>query len=119
MYTVDKSKAKLLDLPGRDVRVFIGPNNKFTDVKSNHLTIGLTEVPPETSMTPHSHDDMEEIIFIIKGEGEVTVGDSTEPLKPLTAVKFPIGVSHVVNNTSKEVMQFVFCFNPTNDFGIS
>lgn len=113
MYSVRKSESKLLDLPGRDVRVFIGTEN----LDSDHMTVGLTEVAPETEMTPHTHDDMEEIIFIIEGQGEAIVGDSVEKLEPFTAVKFPIGLSHVVKNQSKEIMRFVFCFNPPNDFG--
>ena len=118
MYSVRKSEAKLLDLPGRDVRVFIGVHEGFTGVKSDYMTVGLTEVPPETSMTPHTHSDKEEIIFVVQGHGEATVGDSVEKLEPYTAVRFPVGVSHVVKNSSKEVMRFVFCFNPPNDFGI-
>jgi len=117
MYSVRKAEAKLLDLPGRDVRVFIGTGPAFTNVSSDHLTVGLTEVGPEVSMTPHVHDDKEEIIFIVEGEGEAVVGDSVEKLEPFTAVKFPIGVTHVVKNTSKKTMRFVFCFNPPNSFG--
>ncbi len=113
MYSIRKPEAKKLDLPGRIVRVFIGTEK----LSSDRMTIGMTEVPPESSMTAHTHEDMEEIIFVVDGHGEAIVGDSVEKLEPNTAVLFPLGVSHVVKNTSKDVMKFVFCFNPPNNFG--
>lgn len=113
MYSARKSESKLLDLPGREVRVYVGTDFLYSD----HMTMGMTEVPPESSMTPHTHDDKEEIIFVVQGTGESIVGESVEKLEPNTAVVFPIGVEHVVKNTSKEPMKFVFCFNPVNDFG--
>ena len=113
MYSVHKHEAQKLNLPGRDVYAFIGGSR----MPSERMTVGFTEVAPETEMTPHVHDDKEEIIFVIEGNGEAVVGDSTEKLEPYTAVLFPIGVSHVVKNFGKTPMRFVFMFNPPNDFG--
>lgn len=112
MYSVNERESKLLDLPGRKVKVFIGEGT----LKSERMTVGLTEVPPETSMTPHTHEDKEEIIFLVEGYGQAKVGDSVEKLEPYTAVLFPAGVPHVVKNESKTPMKFVFMFNPPNDF---
>jgi mannose-6-phosphate isomerase-like protein (cupin superfamily) len=113
MYSARESESKLLDLPGRKVRVYIGTDRLYSD----HMTMGMTEVPPQTAMTPHVHEDKEEVIFVIQGHGEVTIGDSVEKLEPNTAVVFPMGISHVVNNKSTKPMKFIFCFNPVNDFG--
>lgn len=112
MYSIHKSEAKKLDLKGRDVTVFVGCDK----LKSDRMTVGLTEVAPMVSMTPHVHADKEEIIFILEGYGEAQVGDSLEKLEPYTAVVFPIGVPHVVRNLSRNTLKFVFMFNPTNDF---
>jgi mannose-6-phosphate isomerase-like protein (cupin superfamily) len=112
MYSVKYSESKRLDLPGRDVRVFIGADK----VKSERMTVGLTEVPAHTAMTVHTHADMEEIIFVIQGFGKAIVGDSTERLEPNTAVIFPIGIPHQVFNESDVPLKFVFMFNPINDF---
>jgi len=112
MYSIHKSDAKLLDLPGRDVNVFVGLDR----LKSDFFTVGLTEVPPESSMTPHTHDDKEEVIFVTEGSGEAVVGGSHEKLEPNTAVVFPIGVEHVVHSTGKNPLKFVFMFTPPHDF---
>lgn len=112
MYSVNYDQAKKLDLKGRTVRVFIDA----AGVVSENITTGLTEVPANTAMDPHVHEDREEIIFVIEGTGEAIVGGSHEPLSPLTAVLFPIGVEHQVINDSDSDLKFVFMFNPKNDF---
>lgn len=117
MYTTNFESADLMRLPGRDVRVFIGTDRSCCPVKSDHITMGLTSVPARSNMTPHVHDDAEELIFVIEGEGEVVIGGVREPLKPFTAAKFPVGVEHQVCNTGDCEMRFVFMFNPPFGFG--
>lgn len=112
MYSLHKSHAETLDLPGRLVHVFVG----LGKLDSDRMTVGLTEVHPETEMQPHTHEDKEEIIFVTDGYGEAVVGDSVERLEPNTAVVFPVGVEHVVKNFGKNPLRFVFIFNPPNDF---
>ena len=117
MNTVKFTEAELLVLPKRDVRVFIGTNKINTNVKSERITTGLTQVPSKTDMIPHTHDNEEEIIFVIKGTGEVIIGGITEKLEPYTAAKFPIGVEHQVKNIGDSTLEFVFMFNPVFSFG--
>jgi len=111
MYSLHKSEATVLDLPARIVNVFVG-NEKLS---SDRMTVGLTEVHPKTAMDPHVHEDKEEIIFVIEGYGEADVGGSIEILEPYTAVKFPIGVKHQVVNKGRNILKFVFVFNPPID----
>jgi quercetin dioxygenase-like cupin family protein len=115
--TVKFNEAEHMNLPKRDVRVFIGTKKFATDVKSDHFTMGLTVVEANTEMIPHTHETEEEIIFVIEGQGEVVIGGVNEKLEPFTAAKFPIGVEHQVKNTSNEPMKFVFMFNPVFNFG--
>jgi quercetin dioxygenase-like cupin family protein len=112
MYAVTAQKATKLDLPKRTVQVFIGAEA----YKSPHMTMGKTIVEPHTEMTPHTHDDEEEIIFVTSGTGLTIVGGAEEPLLPDTAVVFPVGVEHVVKNTGDETLEFVFVFTPPFHF---
>jgi mannose-6-phosphate isomerase-like protein (cupin superfamily) len=112
MYTLHKSQGDRFDLPQRTVTVMVGPDK----LKSENMTFGITEVAPETDMIPHTHDDGEEIIFILEGTGETTIGESTEKLEPDTVVVFPLYVEHQVRNTGKTPMKFAFCFNCVKDF---
>jgi quercetin dioxygenase-like cupin family protein len=113
MYSIKKNEATVLDLPKRVVNVFVGAKK----YKSERITMGLTVVEPHTDMDPHSHADEEEIIFVIEGSGISVVGGSEEKLESETAVIFPVGVEHVVRNTSDKPLKFVFMFNPPFNFG--
>ena len=117
MYTVKMNEAELMRLPMRDVRCFIGGEKMDTPVKSDQITMGMTEVPGGTDMIPHTHAIEEEIIFVLEGTGEVIIGGVTEALEPFTAAKFPVGVEHQVRNTGDSMMRFVFMFNPVFSFG--
>lgn len=112
MYSIGKADSRFMDLPGRFVNVFIGAGR----VDSRRLTVGLTEVHPNTAMKSHVHEDKEEVIFVTEGHGEVDVGGSIEKLAPNTAVLFPAGVPHIVTNKGDDPLRFVFIFNPPNDF---
>ncbi len=113
MYSVTLDQATRLDLPKRSVHVFVGAKA----YKSEHITMGKTVVEPHVAMDPHTHESEEEIVFIIRGKGEAVVGGSKEPLLPDTAVVFPVGVEHSIENTGEEPLEFVFMFNPTFNFG--
>jgi len=117
MYTVSMDRAELMKLPQRDVRCFIGTEKMDTPVHSDRITMGLTEVPAQTDMIPHSHSVEEELIFIIEGTGAATIGGVTEELAPFTAAKFPCGIEHQVRNTGETPMRFVFMFGPAFSFG--
>jgi quercetin dioxygenase-like cupin family protein len=112
-YTVNYDEARKLNLIGRDVNIFIGID---TEVSSDHITMGLTEVPPHTAMDPHVHEDKEEIIYVIEGEGYSVVNDVKEKVEKYTAVLFPERITHQMVNDSDKTMKFVFMFNPVHDF---
>ena len=113
MYSITLDKASRLELPKRVVNVFVGADA----YKSEHITMGKTVVEPHVAMYPHVHESEQEIIFVIRGRGESVVGGSKEALLPDTAVVFPVGVVHSVENTGDEPLEFVFMFNPTFNFG--
>ena len=112
MYTVKMENSKELGLKGRKVMVFIGSDS----VKSDRMTLGMTEVPPNSVMDPHVHEDKEELIFVIEGKGEVVIDGKREELDPYTAAIFPLGLVHQVFNNNDMPLRFMFVFNPPNDF---
>ena len=75
MYSIHRSEARVLDLPGRIVNIFVGGGK----LASERMTVGLTGVHPETSMPPHTHSDMAEIIFVIEAYGEADVSSRIAP----------------------------------------
>lgn len=57
-------------------------------------------------------DPMEEIYFILSGQGEMTVDDETRPVKPGDAVWIPTGSLHQLTNTGEEPLVILVPASP-------
>jgi mannose-6-phosphate isomerase-like protein (cupin superfamily) len=66
---------------------------------SRLLTMGQTVIYPTGSTTGHSHDDMEEVYYVISGEGEMVVGEDRYPIKQGDALYVPPGEFHTTFQT--------------------
>jgi mannose-6-phosphate isomerase-like protein (cupin superfamily) len=72
-------------------------------VKSKRITLSYVEYPPGTSSKPNSHNNMEQIYYILKGEGIVQVGDKEYRVKPGMAIFIPLNTVHSNKNVGDEV----------------
>lgn len=101
-------EGKRLDLPRRTVTIIVGRD----DFKSERMTFGITEVPPNTAMLPHVHHNEEEIIYILDGYGHAQVGEETQKIEPGTIILAKNEQEHFIHNESDKPMRFSFCFAP-------
>ena len=79
----------------RDTYFLVNPE----DSPSQRLKMGCTTVYPTGSTTGHSHDDMEEVYYVISGEGEMVVGEDRYPIKTGDGLYVPPGVFHTTFQT--------------------
>jgi Mannose-6-phosphate isomerase len=101
-----------LALPGRHLRWLVNAEN----LKPNHLSVCVIRVAPGEAVKPaHSHPNGEECIYIIRGSGRVMVNGEVGPVKEGTAVLFPQGSVHILQNTGDEEMKVVCFFAPPTD----
>lgn len=108
------SKAKKVDLPGREAYPMVGPDG----IKSNRMTFGVAVIPPKVKLEPHKHIKEEEIIYIMEGFGKLYIGsDVIEAIEPGTVMVAPKNVYHTIKNESNNVMKWCFCFNPPVKIG--
>jgi oxalate decarboxylase/phosphoglucose isomerase-like protein (cupin superfamily) len=77
-----------------------------------HVFLALGFFEPGESMKSHYHTEPEEIYYVLKGNGEVTVGDSKIEVKPGTAIYIPPGVAHWPKNTGNETLVIAFFHAP-------
>ncbi|MCL1994311.1 MAG: cupin domain-containing protein [Spirochaetes bacterium] len=63
------------------------------------MSCGHTTVYPTGSTTGHSHDNMEEIYFVISGEGTMIVGGDEYPIKAGDCLYVPPGEFHTTRQT--------------------
>jgi quercetin dioxygenase-like cupin family protein len=101
-----------LDLPGRNLRWLVTPDN----LNAQHMSVCLIRVPPGETVRPaHSHPNGEEAIHIIQGSGRVLVNGEVGSVKPGTTVLFPQGQVHMLQNTGSEEMKVICFFAPATN----
>lgn len=74
----------------RDTYFLIDPENG----PSHNLKMGLTVVYPTGSTTGHIHDGIEEVYYVLSGEGVMVVGEDEFPISTGDALYVPPGVFH-------------------------
>lgn len=105
MHSIQLKDVKVKELPGRNVYVLT------ENLNMSNLTVGICEVPPRSTMIPHRHSQ-EETIYVLQGQGYVTIDGEKEEIAPGTLVHFPPAAEHCTTNESDETMRFIFSFSP-------
>jgi mannose-6-phosphate isomerase-like protein (cupin superfamily) len=78
------------------------------------LTFGVAELPPETQLIRHWHEQPESYYFL-EGVGVVGVDDAEYAVETGTAVFIPGRAWHFIKNTGDAVLRLVYTF-PTDTF---
>jgi quercetin dioxygenase-like cupin family protein len=84
--------------------------------KAKHGVDGISfcveDQSPGRKMRVHKHLNNDELIFIHKGEGTLTLDEQTIQVKTGDLVFVPRGTWHGLDNTGKENMLMVFQYSP-------
>ncbi len=109
---IDENSIQALDLPGRHLRWLVTKDN----VNAQHCSMCMITVAPGETVRPaHSHPEGEEVIYIVHGSGRVMIDSIVEPVKAGSAVLFPQGKVHMLQNNGSEEMKVVCFFAPAAD----
>jgi mannose-6-phosphate isomerase-like protein (cupin superfamily) len=71
-----------------------------------------SSIPPGDSIPVHKHLNEDEVIFIHKGSGVITVGKKEYPLSENLVAMVPKGVWHGIRNTGNESIEMRFAYSP-------
>lgn len=94
--------------PRREVYVYFGSHTNTT------LGAGICSIPAASSNEMHTHDDGDEVIYIIKGEMRILIEDEEAILKQSDAVLVRKGQIHqIFNNSDTEELVHTFTFCPS------
>jgi quercetin dioxygenase-like cupin family protein len=111
---IHESDVEELPLQGRHLRWLV--NKERLDAK--HLSMCVIRVQPGQTVKPaHSHPNGEEVIYILSGSGRVFVDGAIDSVRAGTAVLFPQGAVHMLQNTGSEEMKVACFFAPPSDLG--
>ena len=98
-----------MQLPGRKFRWLVAEDR----IRAEHCSTCVIRVAPGDKVRPaHSHPHSEEVIYILSGSGRVLVDGEVAPVRAGSAVLFPQGKPHMLQNTSGEEMKVVCFFAP-------
>jgi quercetin dioxygenase-like cupin family protein len=93
--------------PGMRVRAGF-PISSGTGAKSTAIV--YFELEPGQHLGTHT-DSAEEILLIVSGEGEATIGDERAAVQPGTLAVVPALAPHSVKNTGEETLRVVGFFS--------
>jgi len=79
---------------------------------THHIWMGITEIDAGSCSSLHSHDDVEEIFFVIAGHGKIRVNNDVEAIGPGSCIYIPIGSSHQLINLGSETLKVVASASP-------
>ena len=98
---VYEDQIEMQNLPGRDLRWLFTPEMKVTD----NFTMNVVIIKPSNTVKPaHAHPDLEEVIYITSGEGQVLIDGKVHELRTGTAVLFKAGSIHMVTGSLSGVI---------------
>lgn len=69
-------------------------------------------LPPGRAVTPHHHLEIEEIYYILSGQGVMTVGDERHTVGEGDAVFVPRGQRHSLENAGSEPVRLLLVCGP-------
>lgn len=93
---------------GRHTRVFVGAQSTL---QAEHFVSGLVVIEPGGSVPLHAHEQ-EEVYYILKGTGEMTVGDETQIFDAVSAIYIPSNVGHSLLNPGTDELHMLFVYAP-------
>jgi len=111
---VHESDVEELALPGRHLRWLVTADR----LHAAHCSTCVIRVAPGETVRPaHAHPNGEEVIYIIRGSGRVMIDGAVDHVKEGTAVLFPQGSVHMLQNTGSDEMKVVCFFAPPSNLG--
>jgi mannose-6-phosphate isomerase-like protein (cupin superfamily) len=79
-------------------------------VKTSNYTVGAVAIQEEIKM--HRHADGDHNLYILSGQGTVTLGDRQIPIKPGMLINIPKGLPHEIRAQGGEVTLLDFAQPP-------
>jgi len=99
-------------LPGRDLQWLVTPETM--DVTG--MSMAVMTCHPHAVVRPlHAHKDIDEVIYIVQGQGETWVEGARATFGSGDAVLFPANARHQVRNTGDEDLIAVCMFSGVTD----
>lgn len=109
MLIINRKASKILHTPhGSEIR----PLMDRTTSPVTQCSLAEETLPPGKSVTPHHHQVLEEIYYILSGSGVMTIGDESQAVSAGDAIYIPKHHQHTLTNTGDEDMTILLVCGP-------
>jgi mannose-6-phosphate isomerase-like protein (cupin superfamily) len=79
---------------------------------AERMWVGMSKVDLGSRSNRHSHDQQEEIFYVVSGRGEIEVGEEKQAVEPGSIVVVPPTLSHSLINTGDETLKVLSVVSP-------
>ena len=84
-------------------------------IQAANFSMGYVTLEPNGGQVPWHNQEQEEVYFIVKGSGEMCLGEERIAVHTGQAVYIPPRVFHQLTNTGGERMRMIYCCGPAGD----
>ena len=109
MKIVNRLSAAVIKTPhGSEIRPLI--DRTTSDIE--RCSLAEEVLPAGASVSRHHHLETEEVYYILRGAGRMTVGDEVREVSAGDAIFIPRGQSHTLENIGPETMTLLLVCGP-------
>ena len=97
---------------GRKTQNLVGG---VSPIQTENFCIGYVTLDPNGGQVPWHNQEQEEVYFILKGTGEMCLGNERQVLTSGQAAFIPTGVFHQLTNIGDMPLIMMYCYGPAGD----
>ena len=113
METVDLDDTNGRRYPARRVtKNLVGGSSP---IEAEHFCMGVATLDPDGGQVPWHNHPQEEVYVVLRGTGEMCVGDERAEITEGQAVYIPSGDYHQLTNIGPETLHMLYCYAPAGD----
>ncbi len=84
-------------------------------IHATNFSMGFVELDSNGGQVPWHNHVQEEVYFILRGEGELCLGEEIITVAAGQAVYVPSGEYHQLTNTSGTTLEMIYCYGPAGE----
>jgi mannose-6-phosphate isomerase-like protein (cupin superfamily) len=113
MIIVNRQSAAIINTPhGSEIRPLIDR----TTASIERCSLAEEVLPAGKSVSRHYHLDTEEVYYILRGKGRMTVGGEVRAVAAGDAIFIPRGSAHTLENTGQTPMTLLLVCGPAYSY---
>jgi len=89
-------------------------NTFFREVVATapHSQVVVMSIPPGGEIGLETHTELDQVLVVVEGRGQVVLGDETRLILPGTLIQVPAGTRHNVTNTDHADLRLYTVYAP-------